>query len=182
MECPICAFDNIPGAGACEDCGGSLRQEDLPLDRARSRLARSLNKDHIVEVLDPAKGVTVPESTPLDEAVQMMREQNLDCLLVTDGKGKLSGIFTERDLLNKVAGLEEDLGRLQVAQFMTARPETVREDRVLAYALHRMMVGDYRHLPLTDREHRPVGIISSRDIIDYLTARYRKTMVGLEEV
>jgi CBS domain-containing protein len=181
MECPICAFDNIPGAGVCEDCGGSLRQEDLPLALARGRMARSLNEDHI-EVLDPARGVAVPEDTPLAEAIGMMREQNLDCLLVTDSGGKLSGILTERDLLNKVAGREDDLGHLKVVEFMTSRPETVREDRVLAYALHRMMVGDYRHLPLTDREMRPAGIISSRDVIEYLSAKYRNVMAGLEDI
>jgi len=180
MECPICAFDNIPGAGMCEDCGGSLRQEDLPLARARGRMARSLNEEQI-EVLKPAEGVVVAESTPLDEAVRIMCEQDLDCLLITDGGGKLTGILTERDLLNKVAGKEEELGRLKVEQFMTSRPETVREDRVLAYALHRMMVGDYRHLPLTDREKRPAGIITSRDVIAYVSAKYRNIMAGHED-
>jgi CBS domain-containing protein len=144
-------------------------------------MARSLNEDYI-EVLDPSRGVAVSESTPLDEAVRTMCEQDLDCLLVTDSGGKLSGILTERDLLNKVAGREEDLGRLKVGQFMTSRPETVREDRVLAYALHRMMVGDYRHLPLTDREKRPAGIISSRDVIEYLSEKYRNVMAGHEDV
>ena len=180
MECPICAFDNIPGAGVCEDCGGSLTQEDLPLARARSRTARSLNEDPI-EVLKPAEGIAVSENTPLDDAIRIMRDQDLGCLLVTDRDGRLSGILSERDLLNKVAGKEEDLGGLSVEQFMTSRPETVREDRVLAYALHRMMVGDYRHLPLTDRDRRPTGIISSRDVIGYLSAKFRNVMAGLDE-
>jgi len=41
----------------------------------------------------------------------------------------------------------------------------------LAQAFHRMMVSDLRYLPLVDDEERPVAIVTSRDLIDFLSAR-----------
>lgn len=87
---------------------------------------------------------------------------------MTDHAGRLSGIFTERDVLYKVAGKELDLSAEPVSRYMTHNPEVIRGDQLLASALQRMMVGDLRHLPLVDTEGRPEKILSSRDIINYL--------------
>ena len=169
MLCPSCGHDNLPGADHCAQCQTSLTQEDVPVALIRSGIEQSLSKDTI-EILNPVAAVSVSEETPLDTAVQIMRQKEIGCLLVTDHRGKLCGIFTERDLLNKVAGSVEDLTRHTVSQFMAFRPETVQADQLLAYALQRMKVGDLRHLPLIDDEGRPKEIISSRDIINYLAS------------
>ena len=169
MLCPSCGHDNLPGADHCAECQTSLMQEDVPVALIRTRIEQSLSED-TVESLRPATAVSVAEDTPLDAAVRIMREKRIGCLLVTDAGGKLSGILTERDLLNKVAGQVDDLARHAVREFMVPRPETVRADELLAYALQRMKVGDHRHLPLVDEEGRPTQIISSRDIINYLAS------------
>ncbi|NQT16653.1 MAG: CBS domain-containing protein [Planctomycetes bacterium] len=169
MECPSCGHDNLPGADHCAECQTSLTQEDVPVALIRSRIEHSLSEDTI-ETLHPAAAVSVGEDTPLDEAVGIMRDKKIGCLLVTDSRGKLSGILTERDLLNKVAGRVDDLASHTVREFMALRPETVRADQLLAYALQRMKVGDLRHLPLIDDQGRPKEIISSRDIINYLAS------------
>lgn len=169
MQCPSCGCDNLPGADYCAQCKTSLTQEDVPAALIRSRIEQSLSEDKI-ETLNPVAAVSVPEDTPLDEVVAKMRERKIGCLLVTDREGRLSGIFTERDLINKVAGCVEDLGAHAVSEFMSHRPETVRADQLLACALQRMRVGDLRYLPLIDDDGRPSKIISSRDIINYLTS------------
>jgi CBS domain-containing protein len=168
MQCPGCGHDNLPGADQCAQCQTSLTQEDVPIALIRSRIERNLTEDK-VETLNPEAVVSVTEDTPLDVAVQTMRDAKIGCLLVTDRARKLSGILTERDLVNKVAGKVEDLATHTVSRFMTHRPETVQADHPLAYALQRMMVSDLRYLPLVDDQGRPKGIISSRDIINYLT-------------
>lgn len=169
MECPSCGHDNLPGADQCAQCQTSLTQEDVPVAQIRSRIERSLSEDTI-QTLHPVAAVSVGEDTPLDDAVQIMRDKKIGCLLVTDSRGKLCGILTERDLLNKVAGRVDDLARHTVRDFMAFRPETGQADQLLAYALQRMKVGDHRHLPLVDDEGRPKEIISSRDIINYLAS------------
>ncbi|MBW2493947.1 MAG: CBS domain-containing protein [Deltaproteobacteria bacterium] len=166
MQCPSCDHDNLPGADQCEVCGTDLMQEDVPVTRIRSAIEKSLCEDRI-EILNPAEAVSVPEDTPLDVAIEAMREKKIGCVLVTDSDGRLRGIFTERDLLHKVAGKVEDLAAHSVSQYMTRNPEVVREDQLLASALQRMMVGDLRHLPIVDEQSRPRKIMSSRDAIGY---------------
>jgi CBS domain-containing protein len=51
---------------------------------------------------------------------------------------------------------------------MTEDPEVLTPDDPIAYALNKMSVGGFRHVPLVDRARRPVGIVSVKDIVDYL--------------
>jgi len=53
---------------------------------------------------------------------------------------------------------------------MTSDPETVKLDHLLAHATHLMVVSDLRYLPLIDDDEAPVGVISSRDLIDYVAS------------
>jgi CBS domain-containing protein len=91
----------------------------------------------------------------------------IGCVLVTDPDGRLCGIFTERDVLYKLAGKVDDLAARPVNQYMTPDPEVTQEGQLIASALQRMMVGDLRHLPIVDEQGRPTKILSSRDIIGY---------------
>ncbi len=167
MRCTSCGHDNLPGADHCEVCHASLVHESTPFTRIESAIKHSLNEDKVA-TLQPVEAVSVPEDTSLDVAVRTMREHNIGCLLVTDPEGKLTGIFTERDLLYKVAAKLDDLSSRPVGDYMTRDPEVIREDQLLASALQRMMVGDLRHLPLVDEDGRPKKILSSRDMINYV--------------
>ena len=51
---------------------------------------------------------------------------------------------------------------------MTPNPVAVRPDLPIAHALHLMAVHGFRHLPLVDEDHRPVGVISFRDVVHFL--------------
>jgi CBS domain-containing protein len=53
---------------------------------------------------------------------------------------------------------------------MTSDPETVKRDHPLAHATHLMVVSDLRYLPLIDDDEVPIGVISSRDLIDYVAS------------
>ena len=167
MRCTSCGHDNLPGADHCDECHANLMHEDVPLARIESAIEHSLSEDK-VRALNPVEAFSGPGDTPLEEAIRTMRERKIGCLLVTDHEGILSGIFTERDLLYKVAGKDVNLAAEPVSRYMTHDPEVIRGDQLLASALQRMMVGDLRHLPLVDSEGRPEKVLSSRDIINYL--------------
>jgi len=51
---------------------------------------------------------------------------------------------------------------------MTPSPETLRTKDPVAYALNKMSVGGFRHVPLVDDAGRPVGIVSAGDLVDFL--------------
>ena len=97
-----------------------------------------------------------------------MMEPGVGAMLVVDEAGKLAGILTERDLLTKVAGFHPEFADLPVQRFMTADPEAVSVTDSLAFALHKMDIGGYRHLPVV-KDGKPVGVISVRDMLKHVT-------------
>jgi CBS domain-containing protein len=165
MICPNCGQDNLPGSEECSSCLQDLTQLDRPM--GQDRVERSLMEDP-VHVLQPRPSITVRPTATLREAMEIMLQQDIGALLVVDSEGQLLGIFSERDLLAKVAGLHPSYPELPVAQFMTPRPETVTGDDTLAFALHKMDIGGYRHLPVTTAG-RPTGVISVRDLVRHIT-------------
>ena len=108
-------------------------------------------------------------STSVREAIRELVDNKIGCLLVV-ADGELAGIFTERDVLNKVSADLNTLDR-PVSGFMTSSPETITKQDSIAYALHTMDLGGYRHLPIVDGG-RPTGVISVRDILRFLCIRF----------
>jgi 2-oxoglutarate ferredoxin oxidoreductase subunit beta len=144
------------------------RGEELPTE-----IQHSLTTDPIIE-LDPKPPVTVIAETPLANAIWTMRTHNIGCLLVTDEEGRLIGIFTEHDVLHKIACQIEDLSHATVGEFMTPNPSTLHMDAPIAHALHLMALHRFRHVPIVDDEGHPRGIISLRDILDFVKQHFGK--------
>ena len=105
--------------------------------------------------------ITVEPSTSVAAAVTVMGMQGVGAVLVMD-KERLEGIFTERDL---VRALSHDIGASSqpVDQWMTRNPITVGPEAPVEKALEIMLAGNFRHLPVTERETM-VGIVSIRDL------------------
>ena len=124
--------------------------------------------------LDPHLADHVNIELPLAEAVAQMQEvtsehhRGMGALLVTQ-EDKLIGIITERDLVRRVISQKRDIKRLTAGQVMTAQPETLTAEDPIVFALNLMHLGHYRHIPLVDEENKPVGIITSKDIIKYIS-------------
>jgi CBS domain-containing protein len=123
-------------------------------------------------------GLILDEATTLVEALRMMRERRQGCVLVTE-KGRLVGIFTERDVLMKVVGTRIDLERTPLRPVMTRDPVTLPADASVAYALNKMVGEGFRHVPLVNDDGRPVGVVSMRDIIEYLSGSFPKDVLNL---
>jgi CBS domain-containing protein len=121
-----------------------------------------------VSILNPHTPITIRPTATIREALRIMTERDIGAILVVDANGKLEGIFSERDLLTKVAGIHESYADLPVLQFMTPNPETVTAKDSLAFALHKMDGGGYRHMPVLS-EGLPAGVISVRDMVRHIT-------------
>lgn len=167
MICPYCGTDNIQGVDACEHCGQDLTRFDRP--RGRSPIEATLMEESL-ERLAPKPPVMVPPSTTVREAVAMLCEKRIGCVLVGED-GVATGIFSERDVLLRTAHRHEQVADQPVAEFMTADPEGLEIDSTIAYAVNRMSLGDFRHLPVT-RDGKLVGIVSLRDILRFLGEWY----------
>jgi CBS domain-containing protein len=168
MKCQDCGHDNIAGVDHCESCSQSLSFESLP--HPKQGLQRAIMETPL-EALDPALAITVPPGESTANVVRLMRERGQGSVLVVDG-GRLVGIFTERDIVNRLTGQKRDLARLPIAEVMTRDPKALRHDDTLAFAMHRMAVGNYRHVPvLTDGQ--PPRFVSVRGVLKFLHERSR---------
>jgi CBS domain-containing protein len=165
MICPHCGHDNLPGSEECNRCLQDLTQLDLPAPH--NRIERSLMEDP-VSVLALPRPITLPQSATVRDAIDTMLANDKGAILVLDDQGKLVGIFSERDLLVKVSGLHEDVDGLPIANFMTPHPETLGTTDSLAFALHKMDVGGYRHLPVVENG-TPMGVLSVRNMLRHIT-------------
>ncbi len=103
-----------------------------------------------------------PEET-VREAARQMAARRVGAALVSEG-GTLVGIFTERDLLNRVVARDLDPAKTKLSEVMTRNPATVAPSQRSVDALHLMHEGGFRHLPVVERG-RIRGIVSLRDFM-----------------
>ena len=197
MNFPFCGAQNIEGADQCQQCEQSL--EFLSMPSPRSDVERGLLRDK-VRMIASRRPVVSPPDRPVREVIEQMVDESVGCVVVVaDGEGThgefetksfekeagdrcacevravaggnaVAGIFSERDALVRVNARAAELGHLPVSQFMTRTPETIEGDAEIAFALQKMDVGGYRHLPVVD-QGRVVGVISIRDILQYVGDR-----------
>ena len=131
-----------------------------------------------LSVLGPRAPIVVEPQVPVLEAIALMQEARVGCVLVVLA-GRLKGIFTERDVLTQVVGRSIDPIKTPVRRLMTPDPEYLRPTDSIAYALNAMSLGGYRHVPLVDDARRPVGVVSVRDVVNYLVRLFPKSVMNL---
>ncbi len=90
------------------------------------------------------------------------RDQRIGAVLVTGEDGRLTGLFTGRDVVGRVAAEALDPATTQLGSVMTLEPDALRPDGLAIDALRMMHAGGYRHLPILDGK-RIVGIVSRGD-------------------
>ena len=168
MQCPLCGSENLDGADVCGACCASLTGATKSSTGSTS-LDEKISRGSVAHLL-PAKAVTVEETDTVGEVIALLARRNFGCALVTRG-GKLVGIFTERDALRKIGSTLDPSGSEPVARFMTSSPEVLIYSDTIAFALNRMAVGDYRHIPIR-RADGVLGVISVRDVLSYLTRHF----------
>ena len=169
-NCPFCSFTNIEGVDTCEMCGQALT--GLHMNASPSRLEVQLLSDQISSLNPKSPHVVAPKAS-VREVIDKMVEHSIGCVLVVED-GQIQGVFTERDAVLKLNTDYQSMLERPVDEFMTPNPQTLAPDAKIAFAIQRMDQGGYRHLPIVDAKGTPVGVISVRDILAYLTG----TMTG----
>jgi len=120
-----------------------------------------MNRKIIPEVVHDQTLLHLPATATVREAAREMRNRHVGAVLVVAGD-RLEGIFTERDMVNRVVAEGLDPDGTKLAEVMTKNPDTVGPNDTALVALRRMQDGGYRHLPVVDNGHL-VGIVSRRD-------------------
>ena len=109
----------------------------------------------------------VPPSMTVRDACHTMAERHIGAVLVMEGR-TLVGIMTERDIAFRVVARGVNPDTTQVSEVMTANPDTLKPDDHPEYALDLMCQRNYRHLPVKAEDGSVVGMVSVRDLYDFV--------------
>ena len=119
-------------------------------------------KEQYLDTLNPADSVM--------DAVNLMSERKIGAVIIVDNSARLAGIFTERDLVNRVVAQGLDATTVPLSKVMTADPDTLAPNDSAMDALDLMSARRYRHLPVVDGD-TVIGMVSIRDLFNVVKAQ-----------
>ena len=156
------------------------REEERRYDEAATEETETLDL-HVLEnpvrVLRRRPSVDVAPGERLADALARMVDAKQGCAIVVEER-RVVGIFTERDALTRVLAPGRDPAAVTVADVMTPDPECLTLDDTIGYALHKMSVGGFRHLPVVGEDGAPVGVLSQREGVQYLVGFFPEAVVN----
>ena len=121
-----------------------------------SRQISEVMRDHYV--------VHLPPQATVHQAAQEMAAKHVAAIVVMETDGRLDGIFTERDLIERVVSPGGNPDKMVLGDVMTPRPVTITPATTVRQALAEMKDNDLRHLPVL-QGGEVVGVVSIRDFI-----------------
>jgi CBS domain-containing protein len=123
---------------------------------------------------------TVPETMTVLDATREMNRHSIGAVVVTNG-GRVTGIFTERDVLRRIVAQERNPAMVLVRDVMTRDITCAGPDTSLDEARTLMMELRIRHLPVMDGDGRSLGMISIGDLNAQLCHDQEATIGSLYE-
>lgn len=132
----------------------------------RNSLEQALSEETVAAIRSQPYTSVTPDTT-VEAALKLLAGRNVACALVEEA-GKLVGVFSDRDILNKVALEFDAMKHRPVREVMTKEPVFVNETDSSAAALCVMAVMGHRHVPVLDRDHRVLGIVTPQRITSFL--------------
>jgi CBS domain-containing protein len=117
----------------------------------------------IYDLVKDRKVYSVDADKTVVEAARFMMEHNIGALPVLRN-GELVGMFSERDIMNRVVAVGRMPGQTRVGEVMTANPRSVSVDETVENCLFLMREFGFRHLPIVEGKQLK-GLISVRDVL-----------------
>jgi CBS domain-containing protein len=118
----------------------------------------------IRDVIRDREPYSMKATATVMEAAEFMAQRKVGAVCVLDEEGKLAGVFSERDLLNRVVVLRHDAAAMKLGDVTSPLRAVIRCDETPHQALERMELIGTRHLPVVDGE-KWVGMLSMRDLL-----------------
>lgn len=125
------------------------------------------------------ESATVPPEASAAEAIRLMLERRVGAVVVVDAN-RVAGIFTERDVLRKLALSGRDPEKVPVSDLMTTPVETASPQTSPGDALMSMLEHHFRHLPVVDSSGRLRGVLSIRNLLHGQMEELRRQLHSLE--
>ena len=112
---------------------------------------------------------TVDASMPVTQVIDKMVREHTACVMVS-AEGRTGGIFTERDVLTRIALEDRDMGQVPVSEVMTPDPLLAGGSTPVQEVLSTMRDNGFRHMPVAGDGEELAGIVSVGDVLQYAQA------------
>lgn len=132
-------------------------------------LGQGISETKTLGSLISGGALSVDERSSVYETIDLMIQKGVASIVVS-ASGKPAGIFTERDVLKRVAANGIDTKETQVKQVMTSPLVTMADTALIGEALTEMYKRDIRNMPVMARGSELIGIVSMPDILQYAAA------------
>lgn len=124
--------------------------------------------------------LSIGEDASVLDAALLMNEHKIGGLAVLRG-GCVIGMFTERDILQRIVAEKRDSSSVTVGDVMTDEITVASTDTTIDEARSLMKNKRIRHLPIVDEDRRPLGMISIGDLNAHLLVDHEKTVDAMRE-
>jgi len=127
------------------------------------------------------KPATVGVNATVAEAIHVMLDKSVGAVAVLDGERRVAGIFTERDVLRKLALSGLDPNTTPVRKLMTTPVDMATMETTPGQAFEEMMSHHYRHLPIVDKDGRLLGLLSIRHLLQWRLEELGQQLDSMEQ-
>ena len=132
-------------------------------------LGQGLNETKTLGDIAAPAIVSIDQSAMIHETIELMNTKSVSAVVLT-AAGKPSGIFTERDVLKRVATKEINVKQTPIEQVMTAPVITMPQSSLVGDVLVEMSRRDIRNMPVSGDGGELTGIVSMPEILQYAQA------------
>ena len=135
---------------------------------------------NVLNLCDP-EAAAVPVEATVADAIRKMLDFHVGAVAIIDSERRVAGIFTERDVLRKMALSRTDPRTTPVHELMTTPVEMATRGTGAGEALTIMLERHFRHLPVADDNGKLLGILSIRNLLEWRVDDLSRELESLEQ-
>jgi CBS domain-containing protein len=124
--------------------------------------------------------VALERTATVADAVGAVIENRVGAVLILEDQ-QLLGLFSERDTLTRVVAQGRVPSETPIVDVMTPDPECLSFDHELVFALNKMTVGGFRHVPILNKEGVPIAVVSMRDVVEHIVSFFASDVFNLPD-
>lgn len=160
-------FRHLLVRGEKREILGMISMRDIL--RLAVELGRGLTETQTIGSIMSREIFTVDGAQSIYEAIEAMVKKNTGCIIV-NVQGKPKGIFTERDVLKRVAVKEMETHKTPIREVMTKYLLTMEQSALIGEVMAEMYQREFRNMPIRGESGELVGIVSLADVLKYAKA------------
>lgn len=147
---------------------------------SRTQVVRSMLKESIQDIYCDDVVSVSPEAL-MGEAISLMREHAISCIVVTDNK-KPVGILTERDIVRCIAEFGTGFMERPIGELHTKHVFTVNQRSHIIEAFQLLADNQIRHIVVVDDKGNAAGVATQSDLLEHLGYEYFVRVKTVDQV